>query len=212
MPSWSSRLRALAKKPVNWLKTSARWPLPMMSPSCSTSAPSLAQGSASWRLSTSPGCRLSWRSSAATDAAAATAPAAGPCPRSELFFDDELGERADRRGRVAVLLRCVAAAAPGCRGTVRLLDDSGGRAVAASTVARFQIPAGQRRRLAVRLTRRGRALVGRDGGDLLTLSTTAVAADGAARRHRRLEQPLRASAPDQPAPHRRPRRGRLEVA
>jgi len=37
-------------------------------------------------------------------------------------------------------------------------------------------------------------------------------ADGPARRHRRLEQLLRASPPDQPAPHRRPRRGRLEVA
>ncbi len=61
------------------------------------------------------GCVLT----AATDAAAATAPAAGPRPRSELFFDGEPGERADRRGRVAALLRRVAAAALGCRGTVR---------------------------------------------------------------------------------------------
>jgi len=122
------------------------------------------------------GCVLT----APTAAPAATAPAAGPCPRSELFFDDELGGRADRRGRVAVLLRCVAAAAPGCRGTVRLLDDVAKRSVAASTVVRFRIPAGERRRLVVRLTRRGRARVARDGGDLLTLSATAV--DPAGRR------------------------------
>ena len=107
-------------------------------------------------------------------------PAAGPCPRSELFFDDELGGRLDRRGRVAVLLRCVAAASAGCRGTVRLLDDVATRPVAASTVVRFRIPAGQRRSLMLRLTRRGRASVTRNGGALLTLSATAV--DPAGRR------------------------------
>jgi len=82
--------------------------------------------------------------------------AAGPCPRSQLFFDDELSGRADRHGRVALLLRCVSAAPSGCRGNVRLRGDGG---YVATPQARFRIPVGARRLVRVTLGSRARRVL-----------------------------------------------------
>ncbi|CAA9483695.1 MAG: hypothetical protein AVDCRST_MAG30-951 [uncultured Solirubrobacteraceae bacterium] len=101
------------------------------------------------------GCVLS----APLDAPAAAAPDPGPCPRSELYFDDELSQRVGRDGRVPLLLRCIAAAPPGCVGRVELRGDAGDRRLGS---ARFAIPAATRRRIVVRLDRRARAAVRRE--------------------------------------------------
>jgi hypothetical protein len=74
----------------------------------------------------------------------------GPCPRAEVYLEEDQPEHL--RGRTArVRLRCVTAPQPGCRGTVRLqLDRPLGE-------ARYRIPAGRRGTVRVRLTNRGRA-------------------------------------------------------
>jgi hypothetical protein len=82
------------------------------------------------------------------DAGPAGVPPRGPCPRSEVV----LGEGDNRlRGRIVrVRVSCVAAPASGCRGEV-LLGRGGGWAGR----GRFRVPAGERRSVRVRLTRRG---------------------------------------------------------
>jgi hypothetical protein len=76
-------------------------------------------------------------------------PPPGPCPRSEVV----LGEGAERvrGGRLRVRVTCVAAPAGGCRGTALL-----GRGGWAGS-GRFRVPAGERRSVPVRLSRRGMA-------------------------------------------------------
>jgi hypothetical protein len=96
----------------------------------------------------------------------------GPCPRAEVVLDEYDQKLRGRTLRVQVT--CVAAPPPGCRGAVLLRW--GGRAAQ----GRFRVPAGRRRLVEVRLTRRGLASVrrqfGRDGVALLRLS--ARMADG----------------------------------
>ena len=118
---------------------------------------------------------------------AAAGPAAGPCPRSELLLDDSgPSPILDRSRRVPLRLRCVAAAPPGCRGTLRLeLVD--GKPVKASKSLRFRIGAGRTRRLVPRLTRRGYAAAirqARAGFGGAGLQVEAVAVDPAGRRSR----------------------------
>jgi hypothetical protein len=78
----------------------------------------------------------------------------GPCPRAEIYLEDDQPKRL--RGRTArVRFQCLAAPAPGCRGSVRLqLDRPLGQ-------ARFLIPAGRHGTVRVRLTRRGLATLRR---------------------------------------------------
>jgi hypothetical protein len=83
-----------------------------------------------------------------------------------------------RDGRVPVTLRCVAAAPPGCRGTVRIDLVEGSPRGRDSSRVRFRIPAGRVHRLAPRLTRGGRRAAARDGAAVVT----AVAVDPAGRR------------------------------
>ena len=115
---------------------------------------------------------------------AAAAPGPGICPRTELVMEDEAVPRVGRDRRVRLVLRCVAAPEPGCRGTVRLrLDDVRG-SPAAAPPKRFRIPAGRRRRIVVRLTRRGyralrREAKGEFGG---AFQVRAVTVDPAGRR------------------------------
>jgi len=136
------------------------------------------------------GSRVLWRANgcllvADVSARAAAAPGPGPCPRSELFLDDSGPSPVlDRSRRVPLILRCIAAASPGCRGTVRLrLAD--GPTGNASAPLRFRIPAGRSRRLAPRLTRRAyRAAIreSRTGIGGAALVVHAVAIDPAGRR------------------------------
>jgi hypothetical protein len=97
---------------------------------------------------------------------------AGPCPRAEVVLDEHDQEL---RGRIVrARVTCVAAPPVGCRGAVVL--GVGGRAGR----GRFALPAGERRLVEVRLTRRGMARVRRqhrfDGVALLRLG--ARVADG----------------------------------
>jgi hypothetical protein len=109
---------------------------------------------------TANGCVLS----AALGDAAAAAPAAGPCPRSEVVLDDGHRTRVDRRTRrVAFVLRCVAAPPPGCRGTARLTADYAD--VTTVFRRRFLIPAGRQQRLSIRLSARDYRAAFGDGGD-----------------------------------------------
>jgi hypothetical protein len=87
-----------------------------------------------------------------------------------------------RSRRVPFILRCIAAAPAGCRGTVRLRDEEG---AAASSPVRFRIPVGRRRRIVARVTPRAyRAALreGREGigGSFFVVEATAV--DPAGRR------------------------------
>lgn len=109
---------------------------------------------------------------AGVQAPAATAPAAGPCPRTEITFGRPLdSQRSTLRpgGLVPVVVDCVTAAAPGCRGTLRLT--SGG---AGTKPLGFTIPPGARRRLLVRLAPGFEAALRR--GDCCPRELTIVAA------------------------------------
>jgi hypothetical protein len=77
----------------------------------------------------------------------------GPCPRAEVVLDEH--DQKLRGGRVRVQVTCVAAPPSGCRGAVVL----GFRGRAAR--GRFRVPAGGRRVVKVRMTRRGKAAVRR---------------------------------------------------
>lgn len=134
------------------------------------------------------GSRVLWRGNgcllvADVTARAAADPGRGPCPRSELFLDDYGGSPVlDRSRRVPLTLRCIAAAPPGCRGTVRL-QFADGPAGNASAPLRFRIPAGRSRRLAPRLTRRAYRAAIREarqgmGGAALVVYATAVDPSG----------------------------------
>jgi hypothetical protein len=78
-----------------------------------------------------------------------TEPPAGPCPRAEAVVEE--GDQVLRGRRLGFTAVCVAAPAPGCRGTVLVRGESTevlGR-------GRFQVAPGTRGRLDVVLTRRG---------------------------------------------------------
>ena len=119
-------------------------------------------------------------------ARAARAPAPGPCPRSEVAMRD--GQPlVNRSRRVPVRLRCVAAAPPGCRGTLRLELDYAAQPLVASRRLRFHIPTGRARWLRPRLTRRAWAAARREartgiGG--AGMQVVAVTVDPAGRRSR----------------------------
>jgi hypothetical protein len=96
----------------------------------------------------------------------------GPCPRAEVVLHEHDQKL---RGRILrVRVTCVAAPPPGCRGTVVL------RFAGHAGEGSFRVPAGARRLVEVRLTRRGIAAVRRqfrlDGVALLRLG--ARVADG----------------------------------
>lgn len=117
------------------------------------------------------------------DATALGAAPAGPCPRSEVALPGgDLRSRLRRDGRMAVLARCVTAAAPeGCRGTVRLRQLRGMAAPGETVgVARLRIPAGRRRTIAVRLTRFGASLL-RTASDGVDVDLRITATDRAGR-------------------------------
>jgi len=115
-----------------------------------------------------------------TDLAAA-APDAGACPRSEVHVLDEHSRLVGRDRRVRIRLDCVAAAPPGCRGTLTLRPAWGPRARPARP-QRFRIAVGRRDRLNVRLTRRGYKAVVRAnrkfGAAPVFVRTVAVDPDG----------------------------------
>jgi hypothetical protein len=103
---------------------------------------------------------------AGVHAPATTASAAGACPRTQIILGEGVAQHQRStlrsRGVVPVVLDCVAAAAPGCHGTLRLTSRLG-----AAEPLRFTVPAGARRRLLARLTpsaqaalRRGRCCPG----------------------------------------------------
>lgn len=86
-------------------------------------------------------------------------PPRGPCPRAEAFVDeyDQL-----LHGRtVRVVVTCIAAPRPGCRGVAQLRGASFGRGPILGR-GRFRVPAGQRRIVAVTLTPHGLRRVRRD--------------------------------------------------
>jgi hypothetical protein len=86
------------------------------------------------------------------------APPPGPCPRAEVVLEDGDRDTVLRGRALPVVVTCVAAPPPGCRGAVRLGHDGRvGR-------RRFRIPAGTRRVVRVVLSRRGMALVRRGAG------------------------------------------------
>ena len=107
---------------------------------------------------------------------------AGPCPRAELFFDDELSGKSDRSGRVALRVRCVSAPSAGCRGTIRRIGDGG---YAATPRARLQIAAGSTRDVRVRLGARARRVLRRERDALFGVDM--LATDAADRTSRSLD-------------------------
>jgi hypothetical protein len=117
-------------------------------------------------------------------AAEAIAPG-GPCTRTVINFERSgaQGQRSTLRSgnRAGLALECVAAAAPGCRGVVRLLTED---EHAASAPLRFTVPAGRSRRLVVQLTPDARARVLREGEQLFTVMASAVDPDGRRSQHR----------------------------
>ena len=123
------------------------------------SPPSLDLGSEEAPLA-SDGNLVAWTANGCAFAAPVTAPASrivppGPCPRAEIYFEDDQPERL--QGRTArVRLRCVTAPGPGCRGTIRLeLERPLGK-------VRYLIPAGRRETVRIRLTDRGLAALERE--------------------------------------------------
>jgi len=117
---------------------------------------------------------------------AADAPDAGACPRSEVYVPDEHSRPVKRDRRVRIRVGCVAAAPPGCSGTLALKSLM--RAPRLAKPLRFRIPVGRRARLKVRLTRRGYKAVVRQnheiGGAPVNVRTVTVDPDG--RRHLQL--------------------------
>jgi hypothetical protein len=103
-------------------------------------------------------------------APAAPAPAAGPCPRTEIALDDS-GPNPNLRRTLPVTLWCVAAPAR-CRGTLKVRLGLGRTVLNRPT--RYRIRAGQRRRIVVRLTERGyrvlRKEVARERGALVRVT------------------------------------------
>jgi hypothetical protein len=115
-----------------------------------------------------------------------TVPPVGPCPRSELRLVGGFGSHVGRDRRVPVVLQCVVAAPPGCRGSVsvRPLGEFAGRG---SRHVRFLIRTGARRRIFVRLTERADAKALREGAadnGIATLEIIATTTDPAGRRSR----------------------------
>jgi hypothetical protein len=99
--------------------------------------------------------------------------------RLRLFLGDEGKPVLRRNRRVPLILRCVAAAPPGCRGTLRLSLYVPSRGV--TETVRFAIPAGQRRRL----TRAASAAALREDRhreDGVALNVRAMAVEPAGRR------------------------------
>jgi hypothetical protein len=129
--------------------------------------------------------RVLWRGNGCLLTAPITEPAAdapdpGACPRSEVHVPDEYSRKVKRDRRVRLRMDCVAAAPPGCQGTLRLRP-----AFSAPRLAkprRFRIAVGERARLNVRLTRRGyKAVVRSDreiGGAPVFVRTVIVDPDG----------------------------------
>lgn len=112
-------------------------------------------------------------------ARAASAPAAGPCPRSEVLLEGDGRLRIGRDRRTTLPLRCIAAPPPGCRGTVRVFGEDSPRTAG---YVRFRIPRGARG-VTIRLNREGYRFVRRDeldGGAVLVIRATVV--DPAGRR------------------------------
>jgi len=103
---------------------------------------------------------------APVDGAPAAEPPDGPCPRSEVVFEETDQILHGRRVRIAVT--CIAAPAPGCRGSVMLRD----RRIAGR--GRFSVPAGATRVVDVVLTRpaarRVRRVLKREGEAFLLLA------------------------------------------
>jgi hypothetical protein len=86
-------------------------------------------------------------------------PPRGPCPRAEAFLDES--DQLLHGRTVRVVVTCVAAPRPGCRGVVQLRRSGFGREPILGR-GRFRVPAGRRRVVAVSLTPRGLRRVRRD--------------------------------------------------
>ena len=139
------------------------------------SPPSLDLGNEEARLD-AEGELVAWAANGCAFSVAIAGPGSslvppGPCPRAEIFLEEDQPERL--QGRTArVRLRCVTAPPPGCRGMIRLvLDRPLGK-------ARFLIPAGRRETVRIRFTNRGLAALERGlepppvGGALVGVRTT----------------------------------------
>ena len=89
-----------------------------------------------------------------TDLAAPAAKALpkGPCRRTEVTFIDDGQPRVKRDRRIPIRLHCAAAPPPGCRGTAWLGGSEPGEF--RTPKKRFLIPAGEDRRIVLRLNRR----------------------------------------------------------
>jgi hypothetical protein len=106
---------------------------------------------------------------------------AGACPTAEVVLEE--GDQFVRGRRLRVFVTCIAAPAAGCRGTALVRSD--GRVLGRG---RFRVPAGVRRRVALRLTPRGlrhvRGWLRRTGEAFLDLGADVrdgrVAGDGTA--------------------------------
>jgi hypothetical protein len=125
---------------------------------------------------TANGCLLSAN---LTDAPA-TAPDPGPCPRTEAGVADS-SSRIGHDRRLPLRVRCFAAP-KACRGYVEVSLDPGRRA---STTVSFSIPAGARRTLAPRITRRAYRRVARRGRAGALFGVLIVTFDPDGRRNRR---------------------------
>jgi hypothetical protein len=86
-------------------------------------------------------------------------PPRGPCPRAEAFLDES--DQLLHGRTVRVVVTCVAAPRPGCRGVAQLRGGSFGRGPVLGR-GRFRVPAGRRRIVTVTLTPRGLRRVRRD--------------------------------------------------
>jgi hypothetical protein len=101
-------------------------------------------------------------------------PPAGPCPRSEASVDNF--DTVMKGRRVRLVVRCVAAPASGCRGTVvvRHRGSNAGH-------KRFRVPSGRQRGITVRLSKRAAGFVRRrvrHGHDAILSSRTRVTDGG----------------------------------
>lgn len=105
------------------------------------------------------------------DSARPAEPPTGPCPRAEVVLDE--GDQTLRGRRLRVIVRCIAAPATACRGTVLLGRGRHGRGA-------FTVPAGRRRTIEVRLTDRGMRRVRRQRRDVPFFALSARVRDGRA--------------------------------
>lgn len=108
---------------------------------------------------------------AGLDAGPFSAPPPGACPRAEVFLDEH--DQVLRGRRLGIVVSCVAAPSPGCRGVVELRGGTFGRGNVVAR-GRFRVRAARRQLIDVTFTKTGlrgaRQAVRREGAAALGLS------------------------------------------